>query len=357
MANQIAYGFTNLTDVFARRVTQVGVDIVTAAIEASVTEHNRQMDALLRLFARRTTKYKARYRTPATARLQPVDNAGRARPIRGGSKYDVAFPLQAGAAAWGQDYVTSVKMTVEEANDFTVALLSADMRWMRDHILAALYTNVSWTFNDENDDIGSLTVKGLANGDTDTFFIPTGADSMITDTHFLAQAAAIADGTNPFPTIYTELREHPENGGEVVALIPTNLRASTEALALFRPVQDPNVRPGANTAILVGDLGIAVPGEIYGYCEKVWLAEWRSLPDNYIIAVTTNGEPPLGLREDEETELQGFKLVANRDDYPWYERQYLRRAGFGGWNRVGAVIQRIGNAGYGVPSNYSSPMP
>ncbi len=357
MANQIAWGFANLTDVFARRVTQVGVDVVTAAIEASVAEHNRQMDALLRLFARRTTKYKTRYRTPATARLQPMDNAGRARPIRGGSKYDVAFPLQAGGAAWGQDYVTSVKMTVEEANDFTVALLSADMRWMRDHILAALYANASWTFNDENDDIGSLTIKGLANADTDTYFVPTGADGMITDQHYLAQAAAIADGTNPFPTIYTELKEHPENSGEVLALVPTNLRASTEALSLFRPVTDPNVRPGANTAILVGDLGIAVPGEIYGYCEKVWLAEWRSLPDNYIIAVTANGEPPLGLREDEETELQGFKLVANRDDYPWYERQYLRRAGFAGWNRVGAVVQRVGNGVYAVPTNYSSPMP
>jgi hypothetical protein len=298
-----------------------------------------------------------RYRTPITARLQPMDSNGRARPIRGGAKYDVMFPLQQGAAAWGNNYVAGVKMTVQEANDYTVALLSADMRWLRDHILASLFTNANWTWNDENDDIGALTIKGLANSDADTYQIMNGADAGATDTHYLAQAAAILDASNPFPTIWSELMEHPDNAGSVVALIPTNLKSSVEGLSLFRPISDPNVRPDANTAVLVGSLDAPVPGEVFGYVEKVWCVEWRSMVDSYILAVTTEGEPPLAMREDAEEELRGFNLVAEPENHPWYERQYLRRAGFGAWNRVGAVVQRIGNASYAIPTNYSVPMP
>ena len=43
MANQILYGFMALKDVFAERVEDVGVQIVNAAIDATVTEHNQQM--------------------------------------------------------------------------------------------------------------------------------------------------------------------------------------------------------------------------------------------------------------------------------------------------------------------------
>ena len=34
-------------------------------------------------------------------------------------------------------------MTVEEANEATSVLLSADMRWVRDHIMAAVFASSS----------------------------------------------------------------------------------------------------------------------------------------------------------------------------------------------------------------------
>jgi uncharacterized membrane protein len=90
--------------------------------------------------------------------------------------------------------------------------------------------------------------------------VTSGADAGATDTAFGAQAAGIADATNPYPTIYSELMEHPENGGEVISFIPTNLVATTEALATYRVVGDPNVQLGANTAQLVGTLNTPIPG-------------------------------------------------------------------------------------------------
>lgn len=355
MANQVAYGFMNLLDLFTRRVTTVGVDVVSAAIDQSVAEHNRQLNALIGLLALSTTQFKVRYNTPTVARLQPLDDNGRARPIKPAGYYDVAFPLQQGGAAWGQNYRTRAKMTVEEANDATNTLISADVRWMRDHIMAALFANAQWTFVDDLH--GSLTIEGLANSDTVTYLVETGADAGETDTHYLAQAAAIDDSNDPYDDIYTELMEHPENGGDVVALIPTNLKATTKALTSFLPVSDPNIRLGVGQNELVGDLGVSIPGEIFGYHDAgVWLTEWKTLPSNYIVAVTTDGERPLAMREEPEAELQGFQQVARRDDHPFYESQWLRIAGFGAYNRVGAVVYRVGNASYAVPTGYSSPM-
>jgi hypothetical protein len=355
MANQVAYGFMNLRDLFDSRVTEVGASVVTDAIATTVAEHERQIGALTALFCERTTEFKRRYQTVNAARLQPMDEAGRARPIKPSGQFDVSWPLDMAGIAWGADFITRAKMTVGEANRATQTLIMADARWMRDHILAALYNNVDRTFVDPAH--GSLTVKPLANGDTDTYQVLGGADLGATDTHQFAQAGAIADGTNPFPTIYSELTEHPENGGDVVALVPTANVAACKALTTFHAAADRNLQPGSGATVLVGNLGVATPGTVFGYTDAgVWLVEWRSLPDNYLIGLTTQGPRALAMREDPEPELRGFRPTEDRVDYPWWERQYMRRAGFGAWNRVGAVAYRVGNGTYAIPTGYTSPM-
>jgi hypothetical protein len=350
----LLFGFESLKDLAGVRVTEVGVGLVNKAITQSVAEHNRQMEALMGLFTKRLTEFKITYKTPTAARLQPLDESGRARPIKTQAKYDVSFPIQSGGAAWGTTRIAREKMTVQEANDATAALISADVRWMRDHVLAALFTNANWTWAD--DEHGSLTIKGLANSDTDTYQILSGTDSSATDLHYLFQAAAIADATNPYPTVYAELMEHPENSGECVALIPNGLVATTQALTNYVPVSDPNLVLGSASDRLVGNLGVALPGKLIGYVDKVWICEWRSLPASYMVVVSTQGEPPLGMREHEESSLQGFNRVAERNDHPFYESQWERHAGFGAWNRVGAVVYEVAHAHYDIPTDYTSPM-
>lgn len=350
----VLYGLLNMMDLYGDRVTEVGTDRVSTALDQSVAEHNRQLEAIMALFVRRTTAFKTRYRTSANARLQPLDNNGRALPIKPSGHYDVSFPLQMGGTAWGYDYVTGQKLTVGEVADAAKTMMDADSRWMRDHIMAALFYYSStnpWTFVD--DEHGSLSIYGLANGDSTTYQIMAGADSSATDTH-LKGTAALAQAT--FADIYTELTEHPENSGEVVTFIPTASRATTEAFSGFYPIEDPDIKPAATSAVLTGSLGVSLPGQVIGKIEKNWIVEWRSMPDNYLLSVTTGGEKALAMREDEEPALRGFKKVADRDDHPFYERQYLRRAGFGAWNRVGAVAYRTNNATYVTPTGYASPL-
>lgn len=349
----ILYGLLNMADIADQRVTEVGVDIISDAIQQSVAEHNRQLDALMNLFVTRTTRFKGRFLTAGNARLQPLDNSGRAQPIKPGGKYDLAWPIQMGGTAWGYDYVTGQKITVGEIARVTATMLDADARWMRDHVLAALFYKNStspWTFVD--DEHGSLSVYGLANGDSTVYNLITGTDSGATDDHLLFDDTPAAD---TFQTIYDELMEHPENGGDVVTFIPTNLKATVQALPTFYPVEDPDLRQGSASTVLAGRFSLPVPGTVLGKCEKCWVVEWKSLPDDYIIGVTTEGERPLAMREDMEASLRGFRQVAVREDHPWYERQYLRRAGFGAWNRVGAVVVKDA-ASYSVPTGYTSPM-
>lgn len=349
----ILYGLLNMADLADARVTEVGVDTVSTAIEQSVAEHNRQLDALMDLFVVRTIQFKRRFRTANSARLQPLDNMGRALPIKPAGKYDVAWPIQMGGSAWGFDYVTGQKITVGEVRDVVITMLDADTNWMRDHLMAALFYKSStnpWTFVDEEH--GSLSIYGLANGDATVYNVKAGASAGTTDDHLIFDATIAAD---TFQTIYDELTEHPENSGEVIVFIPTNLKATVEAISTFYPLEDPDLRQGSASTVLAGRLSTNVPGVVLGKLEKCWVVEWPTLPDNYLVAVMTGGDRPLAMREDVEASLRGFKQVAVREDHPWYERQYLRRAGFGAWNRVGALVLKA-DSSYTIPTGYTSPM-
>lgn len=358
MPNQIAWGFLQLRDIFDHRVNDVGVDVINTAAQETLDEHQRQVDAISRLFVEPTTEYKIKFRSALTGRLQPLDEFGRARPRKGAAQYETGFPIQMAGDAWGANWLTRQKMTVGEANDTVMALVQGDLFWLRDHILAALYASTAWVFPDE--DHGDLTIYGLANGDSTRYQIINGALAGTTDNHYLFQAAAIADATNPYPIIHTELTEHPENGGQnavIVALVPTNLIAATEALTDFREMRDPDVSAGANESFLTGTLGVRVPGIVKGKTNKVWVVEWGALPNDRIVAVSIQGDRPLRMREDEEANLRGFRAVAEREDHPYWERQYVRRAGFGAWNRVGALVYQVGAGAYSVPTGFGSPMP
>lgn len=360
---QPLYGFLDLEHLFDERVTEVGVSVVDTAIQQSLDEHNRQLDALMALFAEPTTDFKVKFKTATQTRSQALDQDGRPRPIQVSGEYEVAFPIQGSGNAWGANYLTRAKMTIAEANRITSALLEGDKRWVRDHILAALFADgagagYAWQFDDPEQ--GSLDIKGLADGDTDVYQVVVGADAPATDDHYKAQLNAISDTDDPFGDDKTELIEHPENAGaEIVCLLPTNLKASIKGLSDFHPVADDNIERGSGSDVLVGSLDIALPGEIFGYHDEgVWLVEWPSLPSSYYIMVAAGAEEkPLKMRQHGESELQGFFKASEGQDWPFWQAYYYRWAGFGAWNRVGALVRRIGNAAYAVPTNFGSPMP
>jgi len=211
------------------------------------------------------------------------------------------------------------------------------------------------TFIDE--EFGSLTVKPLANGDSQVYLIEEGAEDGATAAHYVAQTTNIA-ATN-FETIYEELTTKPENGsgdGEVIVFINSADASTVTALSGFIDEADPDIALGANSDRLVGSLSASVPGRVLGKIAQCWVVQWNAVPANYALGVITSGPRALGLREPSEAELRGFQAVADRNDHPYFERQFERRLGFGAYNRVGAYVLQFsgGDTTYDIPSGFNA---
>lgn len=363
MANVNEYGLFQLLDLGLldpnQQARTIDRDLLTSAVLYTTAQHNADVAAMLRTFAVTTTEYQAEFQTQAASRNQPLDENGRSIPVKPPVPYTVGFPIEGSGNAVGANYVTRVQMTARHFARQLAQMLRGDYNWVRDHILGALFQNVGYNFRDPTGR-GTLAVKTLANGDAVNFYRQT-TGLAAADTHYLAQAAGIADATNPYPTIKTELLEHPDNGGEVIAFIASDLVTTTEALAEFRPADlDPDITIGSETTRLTGTLGVQLPryATLLGKTDSgVWIVEWPEMPSTYIIATTTDGERPLARRQFPEAELQGFRAAGEREDFPYWENQWIRFEGYGAFNRVGAVVYRIGNAAYAIPTNYGMPMP
>lgn len=349
------FGFVGYEDLADERVVDGNIEYVNTAIARSLEEHNRQVSAALAELVERTTDYTVRYKIGGGGTLQPLDEWGNPLPVKDEGFYDVAFPIQGGGTAWGDNRISRALMTVGEAQRYTMGMLRRDADWVRRHVLAALIDNTAWTFADEEK--GNLTVQPLANNDTVTFVRRNG--SWATDNHYLTQAAAIADASNPFPTIRTELAEHPENAGPYVAYVPSALTGAVTGLANFVDVDDPDVDPGILAPTLRNVPGAGPGDAVLGRVDGVWIVEWSALPATHIVAIARGAESkPLRMREYAAASVQGLFQEQHSPDGNLLERRFLRYAGFGSYNRVGAVVFEPGQAGaYSIPAGFATPLP
>lgn len=350
-ANEVLYGFAQLKDGFSRPVSDVGEREVIAAVGVTLESHNRDIQNLIGLFGSTTTQYSEMFRSVAAARMQPMDEYGRPRPIKS-SQYSVAFPLQMAATADGWTFVTWEKATVAAVHASLVNQLIADTNWVRSIIMAALFTNTNYTYVDP--DKGDLTIKPLANGDTQQYFI--NGSTAATDTHYLAQANAVGDNDNPFPGIYTELTEHAENTGNPIVFVASAQVAAIRNLTNFVELSDSNINVSPLASTLKSGPNVSyLPGRLIGYVDGCYIVEWVNMPSGYMIAITEGGDDALAFRQDPEPTLNGLILLG-REDSPYFERHFYRRIGAGVRNRVRALVQRVGNGSYAIPTGYTAPL-
>lgn len=360
MANSIAYGFLSLKDVFANRVTQLNTGVLNNALVQSAAEWTRLMDQALMRLATRTTLASERYRLPGSGSLQPIDQWGNPLPVKGGAYYTVGYPIQGGGTAWGNNRVSREMMSVEDANQYTVDAQRRDADWLIRHMLAALFTNVTYTFTDDTrPEDPTITVQPLANADGTLFPIVGGDSDDVT--HYLAQAAAIDDDHDPFLAVFNALRVHPSNAGRIVSYIPSNLTDDVGGMTDFVDVGDPDILLGDQSDRIVGNMadiqgfGDRVLGKMKG--TRQWIVEWSRLPDNYIYSQAIDApDSPLAMREYPSAALQGLFPEAYSPDGNRAEYRFLRYAGFGARNRVSAAITRIGSGSYGIPAGYTAPL-
>lgn len=358
-APAIAYGFVGLQHLFATRVNTAGIEITYRAIEESAAEHSRVINELMSQWVEPTEMAQEQFELPTGGTLQPLDEWGRPRPRKHTGNYQVAYPIRGGGDAWASNRIASALMTVQEVNRNMIAAQMADANWLRENTMAAVLDNTTWTFNDKTQGawkgLGDITIQPLANGDTVQYTRKNGSTAI--DDHYLAQAAAIADGANPFPTIYDELMEHPSNmGGDVIVYIPTNLKTTVKALTNFIPAPDANVVYGNASDRLARVVARGFGDDVIGYVDECFIVEWGHLPDNYMIGHATGGGSFLKMREYPAAELKGLFVEPLQAHQGISGTSLLRYAGIAAANRIGAVVYQIGNATYQIPTGFTQPI-
>lgn len=364
MANLVNYGFLSLEDLYAQRVNTVGIERVYDAVAASLMEYNRVANAMFSGWVERTTMVQERIELPGSGTLQPLTPDGNPLPIVPSGAYTVGYPIDGAGTAWGTNRITREMLTVQEADRFTDDAFMKDTDWRVRHLLASILDNSSWTYTDKYGDgntgskgLGAVTVVPLANADS-VVYMRRGGDSSADD-HYLAQAADIADETNPFSVARAELVEHPSNSGPYVSYVPSALINDTTALAEFIEVNDPDINYLDGNNLPTAPQSILGPGdEILGKTQSsnMWIVEWSRLPSDIIITVATGAGPFVRMRELAAPSLQGLFTEGFDVDGNHTGQRFLRWAGFGVFDRVAAVVTRIGSASYAVPTGYDVPL-
>lgn len=347
--NAVAYGFQSLTGLWTDRVTTVGGTRIAEAVAASLEEYNRSVDALMGDMVQRTTDRTRKFLIPSSGDMQPIDEWGNPLPVKHAGSYDVGFPIQGAGTAWGDNRVSRELMTVEEANRNTIEAMKMDARWIRRHLMAAVLDNTTWTFGDPQ---GDITIQPLANNDTVKYPQTTGDTA--TAQHYTAGTGVFTQAQ--VATMRDLLQTYPNNSGDVVVYVASDLVDDVEAMTGFVPVADPDVMVGSATAQLVtsridpgfGDL-------VIGKVERCWIVEWRYLPNGYAIARIGN-RPFVAMREYPAAALQGLFAEQHSSDGNLREMRLLRYAGFGVFDRTAAAVHQAGTATYTIPSGFSTPL-
>jgi hypothetical protein len=350
------FGYAKIEDLWADRLVPENTPLVLDSVRLRAALYTRELNALLAVLAKRTTMAKERFALPGYGTLQPLDPAtGIPLPVVPAGHTDVAYPIYGGGTGAARDRETAALETVEDVFRDQEDAEARDATWLRTHALAALFTPTTRTFVDKI--LGNLTIQPLAiTSDSVTYLRNDGSSS--TAQHYVAQSAAIADATNPFPAIFTLLNGYPGNAGRtIVSFIPTANVDAVEALTTFLPVRDPDVQLGSASDVLVGGApAVARWGDrVLGKVGNVWAAEKSALPSNYLLNLV-DGRPPLKMREHPVAALQGFFPEFSVAHGVFPVRNFIRICGFGVANRIAASVNYVGVSGtYAAPSGYTAP--
>lgn len=360
----VIYGALGLSDTDNSFVEQVGQRAVYDAVQTVLGQFNDAMSVAMGFFvAGTTTDFKWRYYMPGGGTMQRHNFESLTRPhaVKATGSYDVALPIDDWRDAIIQNDIQMAYMRLQELDRTLQTILIRYANTMRVEVLRTIFRVTARTFVDPIR--GSLTVQGLANGDSVTYPPVIGATSEATDNHLLESgyaAASISDTNNPLVTIKNELVEHfggaTEGGEAVVVLCSPTDAPYLQALTDFIPVNDSYVSPGAQTATVVGRPAIPGGARLLGRSNGVWVAEWDWMPANYLFGRHMMVEAPLMIREDpSETGLGGgLRMVATIQEHPMETAIWRVRRGFGVTNRLNGVVMELGTGGtYTVPVGYT----
>lgn len=345
-------------------LTTIGYQLVYETTQDYLNRANQDLAMAASLFVEGETEaHSFRYKLPGGGRLQRRGNRTSTAAAKASGSWDVALPLEDFGRQVAQDDVAYAYMTAAEYQRHLDGVIIANANTVRYEILRALLNNTARTFVDDTLTSPSLTIQPLANGDSVVYPPAIGSESEATDNHYLAQTAAIATATDPYPTISAELDEHfgvVTGGSNILVLNNAAQTAAILGLADFIPVATSRIAYGQDATLATpSPIPPGMSARLLGTHERTGatLAEWAYVPSGYLIAVHLEAPRPLMRRVDPAaTGLgRGLQLVARMEEWPNASAHWRHRFGYGAANRLNGVIYQVGGSDttYDIPSGYA----
>ena len=360
----LIHGALGLPDIDDSYINTIGQSVVYEASQLLLAQYNADLSTARALFVDGTTEdFKVRYKLPGGGRLQRRQEQTATQAVKASGGWDVGFPLEDFGARILADDITLAKMRLQEYSRHIDTVFIQDANTYRFEMLRAIYNNAARTFIDPLK--GSITVQPLANNDAVLYPPVTGSESEATGNHYLVSgytSANISDTNNPFPRIVGKLEDHfgaNQGGSNIVVFINPAQVAKVAALADFVDYVDRFVVPGDQTATVTGLPRIPASARVIGRSMSgAWVAEWRWVPADYMLAIHADAPPPLRERVDPAAEGlgQGLQLVAQDREFPLQSAHYRHRFGLGVANRLNGVVMQLktgADADYATPTIYA----
>ena len=346
------YTLDYLKTITNKTVREFGMEDVAAAVDAEIAAHNAQLVEGLRDYVTPTTRREMPDATGQmlTDEMVLADEFGRA-PTQVESKPGrIGLPLERYKIAKGftTDFLTTA--SVAQVAMRTREVEAAHIKRMTRNLREALFRPVSFDFTDYRVDDMVLKVKPLYNGDgTAPVNGPAGESFDGTHNHFMTAPELTADAVD---ALIENVAEHDDNA-DVVIQVSLAEAAAVRALPGFAPIMDARIEQVPNGQMVArGSLNTGnIKNRKIGYYNgaEIWVKPW--VYSGYLLGLNRNAaQKVLGLREPEEQNRRGLRIVATNIAYPLQSENFEAEFGFGVLSRGAAAILQITAGAYEDPT-------
>lgn len=355
MATTAVTGSHDISSLFAARIQSVaefGIDNIIQILTNDLQAHSILASELVGEFADFTTERQRIYGASVSGDMFEVDEYGRAPTQKPTAGSTVGFPMRMFQFPLGW---TEKWMQIHTPYDMALAVQAAKiahLRALQKEVKKAFLLSSNYSFKDYLVDNVDLSVKRLANADSQA--IPDGPNAeqfdASTHTHYLARVStlAISDVVGAINTVV-------EHGHGTAVKVAINKADETAWRALtgsngFVAYPDPRLiyrntdTPGQTLDISRTDNR---PIGVIGSAE-LWVKPW--IPANYALVWDAEGPKPLAFRQRAQTSLQGLRIAATNSSFPLTAQYMESEFGLGVWNRTNGAVLYTGGTTYTDPT-------
>jgi len=374
-------GFNQESDVIVATADGRDLNALWTEFQATVRLRNETRQTLIDFLTYpQTQAVEDVYQMGATDDFEVASEFGVPKSIRGGGSYfSLGFSFEWYDLATRFTWKFLAEATAAQVEAQNQAALEADNRMVFTEVMRTLFRNTNRTADiNAKGGTGGLTtaynVYAFYNNDGTTPPDYKANTFTNTHTHYLTSGAATVDAGD-LEEMEDHLTHHgysTENGNDLVLMVN---KAQGDTIRGFRSVANGGTArydfvPAQNTPSFLVPTNLALaPGQtrppatlrgmkVIGAYGQFTIVEESYIPSGYMVGFATGGSAslsnPVGIREHQNPQLRGLRLVKGRSaDYPLQEAYYQRGFGTGIRQRGAGVVMKITTGAYSIPTQYA----